>query len=1352
VTNYSGSGDPFALPDPVGTLCNFTNPDPETNLCSLTEYDTDGRVFRTTDSPSASSGQALGRQTVTEYDSLGRVSRSVTNWQDGVFDPGDPDADVETRYGYDAVGNTTIVTDTVGHMTRTFYDKLNRVQGTIDNWDGSTTLDDCAGLPAERDDNICTLYQYDEVGNTIIVTDTLGRMTRTFYDAVGRTEATVANWNPATLSSPAECVLSPTNTSEENVCTLYGYDAAGRVTATTDGLNHTTTSGYDDLDRLITTTDAEGNTTGYEYDALGNQTAVTDAEGVRTSYVYDDLNRLAQVIENDVPGHSPSHETDVLTQYTYDGLGNRTVITNALGLTNTRTVYDDLNRPVIVEDALGNQTTTQYNALGHRVVMTDGNGTVTTYDYDSLNRLQEVRYLDDGEIVTYSYDAAGNRTTMTDGLGVTSTNYDDLYRVITVTDALTGTVGYSYDLVGNRTRLTYPDGKVVTNTYDLDNRLLQVEDWDGGITGYDYDAAGRLITTTLPNGVVTVNQYDAADRLTGLSHHNTISDTLLAEYTYQLDGVGNRRVVTETQLLPEATATPSPTPTATPTETATPTATPVTPTNTPTATATATNTPETGPTVLLSDTFDRPNSITVGNGWVEVEGTGTEVGIDSNQLCFTATAGEANRPVVGHAFSQVSSGQLEWRFDFDWSRTGPEGTYRLFMQLGEGALMGDNQNAGVGVNLVWTEIGGTHETLAYRQGGTETALTTVTGTLQTTVISYDYDPLYRLAGAVYTGAITGTYSYAYDAVGNRSAYTRTITSTQVTTYTYNAANQLVTARLNTSPDTWYYEYDGNGNQTRQVPNGLTPAAGEVRYTFDQRNQLVSIEKHDGSAYQTQAEMVYDGRGHRRQAIAYVAGAAVTTTFTIDRQNDGAPLLVSNSTGDVHLLYGLFGLGEKGTAWQYYLGDSQFSVRQVVEADGSLALARTFDPFGSTLQQSGDGSSFYGFAGSQSGGAGLLYINGRYFDPSTGRFLSPDRDNFDPKRPGTLNGYLLALFLANPGGLLFPPLIFLNWRKRKRRRGVTKAELLLLGLLLMVSLSACGGAGSTPITTPTAGEISQGQPPSSTPAAPTQTQIAPPAVGTPSPPPTVIPPTPTMEIVVCPESITASPIPGPTDEPTPTPIHGLGADRWRITYEDLMAHGFDWDSYFLTDPNETEAVVMARFGVGEGVPRNTLDQDLIMWTLKVRKEIGLVRPGSPATINSVVTNFSVNGSDYEVLKVLKGEQPGSVAYTDPRAVAERGKCNDNVIRMTYPCTPNDIDALDRAHQKAQAILASSIYSMPSDLRYFESFEGSGGTEGTFCLWGDGDKTRLRPSEKLAGSGGSVFQDCVLEDNKTIWGQE
>jgi RHS repeat-associated protein len=706
VTNYDGV-------TPVVELCtDFSNPDPEYNLCQLTTYDVAGRVIATTDS--------LGRVDRTIYDNLGRVAGTVRNWSGtitgtaGLIDClallADRDSDICSLYAYDALGNGIIMTDTVGRMTRTFYDAVNRVEGMILNWDGQATLDDCLTLSPERDDNVCTLFAYDEVGNTIIVTDThstdsgqaLGRMTRTFYDELGRVEATVANWNPATLASPGDCLLAPDNDSDENICTrheydaagrqtlvtdalgrqtltvydaanrpfitvanwdgtpitsvedcafppaqpdtnictvtlydqfgrpaatqdalgnmvemgydslgrvvtmtrylddmpvqtgtaydaagrrisqtdaegqttnfLYDslnrplttispggvvmtqtYDAAGRVVSTTNNLNQVTVMGYDALGRLLTVRDGEGNVTSHEYDVLGNQTAVIDANGVRTAYGYDALDRLVFVVENEVPGQPASEERNILTQYIYDVAGNMLRTINGRDIVSSQANYDSLNRPISVTDALSNTTSYRYNALGLRTVITDANGQLTTYQYDGLGRVITVTYEADSQVVAYTYNALGHRLAMHDDSGLTAYEYDSLYRLRVVTETLTGTVRYDYDLNGNRTQLTYPDGKVVTYTYGADNRLLQVDDWAEGVTTYDYDAAGRLITTTLPNGVVTTNHYDNANRLTRLSHNNPLSETLLADYQYQLDGIGNRIVATETLYLPGTT-------------------------------------------------------------------------------------------------------------------------------------------------------------------------------------------------------------------------------------------------------------------------------------------------------------------------------------------------------------------------------------------------------------------------------------------------------------------------------------------------------------------------------------------------------------------------------------------------------------------------------------------------------------------------------------------------------------------------------------------------------------------------------------------------------------------------------
>jgi YD repeat-containing protein len=79
----------------------------------------------------------------------------------------------------------------------------------------------------------------------------------------------------------------------------------------------------------------------------------------------------------------------------------------------------------------------------------------------------------------------------------------------------------------------------------------------------------------------------------------------------------------------------------------------------------------------------------------------------------------------------------------------------------------------------------------------------------TRVITYTYDPLGRLTGAEYS---TGErYEYAYDAVGNRTAYTVTtpLAGTAVTTYTYDAANRLL---ISSSPQRLItYTWDARGN-------------------------------------------------------------------------------------------------------------------------------------------------------------------------------------------------------------------------------------------------------------------------------------------------------------------------------------------------------------------------------------------------------------------------------------------------------------------------------------------------------------------------------------------------------------
>jgi hypothetical protein len=91
---------------------------------------------------------------------------------------------------------------------------------------------------------------------------------------------------------------------------------------------------------------------------------------------------------------------------------------------------------------------------------------------------------------------------------------------------------------------------------------------------------------------------------------------------------------------------------------------------------------------------------------------------------------------VKRSFSEVTTGLVNWEFGMNWARTGPEGTYRFLMQLGDGGEMTDgSQGGGVGVNLIWTTIGGTLQSLGHRSGGVDSALAVVSGPADIAVVA-----------------------------------------------------------------------------------------------------------------------------------------------------------------------------------------------------------------------------------------------------------------------------------------------------------------------------------------------------------------------------------------------------------------------------------------------------------------------------------------------------------------------------------------------------------------------------------------------------------------------------------------
>ncbi len=143
----------------------------------------------------------------------------------------------------------------------------------------------------------------------------------------------------------------------------------------------------------------------------------------------------------------------------------------------------------------------------------------------------------------------------------------------------------------------------------------------------------------------------------------------------------------------------------------------------------------------FEDNFQRENSASLGsasygNSWSETETTGT-VSISNAKMLFSP-ADEVNLPLTSNRFSKQTNGFLNLHFYFDFTRSGSDNDYEVYIQLGEADLMNDNSplEDGVAVNLKWAGTAGgmsAEETFGYVNNSSATSLAVASGEVKVEV-------------------------------------------------------------------------------------------------------------------------------------------------------------------------------------------------------------------------------------------------------------------------------------------------------------------------------------------------------------------------------------------------------------------------------------------------------------------------------------------------------------------------------------------------------------------------------------------------------------------------------------------
>ncbi len=145
-------------------------------------------------------------------------------------------------------------------------------------------------------------------------------------------------------------------------------------------------------------------------------------------------------------------------------------------------------------------------------------------------------------------------------------------------------------------------------------------------------------------------------------------------------------------------------------------------------------------------------------------------------------------------------------------------------------------------------------------------------------------------------------------------------------------------------------------------------------------------------------------------------AAGTTRYVNDLLAPNALVLAETDTNNVPTrlnIWGPVGLvstGGAGATGRFYpLTDSQGSVRFLTDSSGNVVRSYTYTPYGTatTTTSSASTTPYQYTSENLDSETGLNYLRARYYDPTTGRFISRDPVRGTLDNPITQNPYIYA---------------------------------------------------------------------------------------------------------------------------------------------------------------------------------------------------------------------------------------------------------------------------------------------------------------------------------------------------------
>ncbi|MBN8595225.1 MAG: PD40 domain-containing protein [Anaerolineae bacterium] len=806
-----------------GAVISFGT-DNDQNRISVTAYDRVGRVLSTRDVASI--------ETRYEYDLIGRRTRTLTNYVDGLFNPALPDEDLISTTVYDRAGRVITTTDPRGTQTGFTYDRLGRRLTTT------------------------------QAANTALATAIY-----TSYDKAGRVLRMIQNWsNDPTKPSPdakdtsGNWLFNPiTVAPDRDLINEQQYDRAGRLT------------------RMI---DPMGNVTRTLYFKDGSIRQITDPEQVKTAFAYDRLRRRVQVAQSFKPNPKVAFSTAIAPSLeiyimNMDGSGQQN-LTNNVGNDTQPSFNPEGTEILFASDRAGSSPTFFYDIY---LMNVDGTHVRRLSNFGGYANVPVMS--PDGSRIAYVFKANGATDSGVYVMNADGTNVQQVYfqagqsvfkpawspdgRQIVFSAGLTSGKTDIYVMQADGTQLVN-----LTQSAALYNSQQAVWSPDGTRFAFSSDRSGNydifvmnangsnVINLTQPSTGTDVEPFWSPDgrQIYFRSNRNGKDEIFVmnADGSSQTNLTGNLAY----SRMPALTS----------------------PTSLDRYVWNSTNSrwedsagiaidhgSNNDQNIIVEVSYDRAGRVL---NQREPRGNLTAYEYDQLDRRTKLTNPLSIQWLTG--FSDLTGGRTRQTMTYPGLGAGSYAVQREFDRLGR------LQTIAYGAPATTRDVRFTYDALGNRQKMSEFSAANFTTRVRET--TFGYDDLRRLTSVGFdndgNGTVDETVSYQYDAGGLRTRLT--LPGNLNIHYTYDAKGQLVSL-TDWDSQTTDLGYDRLGRHVATSrSNGLSS-----QYDYDRAGRLLSLRHQQRNKLLARFEYMVDKRGNRTGALEQQA-RQFTVTSTIDQAN------------------------------------------------------------------------------------------------------------------------------------------------------------------------------------------------------------------------------------------------------------------------------------------------------------------------------------------------------------------------------------------------------------------------------------------------------------------------------------